>query len=120
MSIYSWDPGIILVLLTINIRSIFLGIIKSIFRFEITLYRDGLEYSMTFIIPLLVKELQVLACSLLDLHIHMITELLNHIFGCSLHGFAKTDCQLREGSEDPANYGVTSLAFTGMIIEDAA
>jgi len=49
---------------------------------------------MAFIIPFLVEELQVLTSSLLDLHIHVISEPLNLLFGSTLERLAQANGKL--------------------------
>ncbi len=49
---------------------------------------------MAFIIPFLVEELQVLTSSLLDLHIHVISEPLNLLFGTTLERLAQANSKL--------------------------
>jgi hypothetical protein len=75
---------------------------------------------MSLIVPLLIKELQVFAGSLLNFNIHVISELLDHFLSCGLNNFAQANSELGQSSEDPTYYGVTTFTLSGVILKDPA
>ena len=111
-----WNGRIIVLVVFIEIRSVFS--LEDCLALKISLDRYWLEDPLALLIPLLVEELEVLACSLLNFHIHVILEPLNQFLSLLLDCF-QSNSQLRKSCEHPADDGITSLAFLVMSIKDA-
>lgn len=77
----------------------------------ITFERNRLEDAVSLVVPLLLKYLQVLASTLLNLDVRMVLVSLNNILD-AIASTLESDSELGQCSESPAYYDIAPFPFS--------
>ena len=78
---------------------------------------DRLENAASLCVPLVSQDLNILACTLLDLNISVISVCLNDLSDL-IRAASQADSEFRQSSQGPANNGITALSLAIMLIKD--
>ena len=82
-----------------------------------SLEEDRLENAASLLFPLISQDLNVLACTLLDLNIRMISVCLDNLSDL-IRAPSQADSEFRQSSQGPTNDGVAALSLAIMLIKN--
>lgn len=83
----------------------------------ITLEGNGLEDTVSLIVPLLFENLNVLASTLLNLDVRVVLVSLDNVLD-SLAGTLESDSELGQCSESPADYNIAPFPFAIVLVQN--